>query len=489
MNNGTHIEKVFVQKLDLDFECMYDLMTGHGIRISNPEAYNAKKEKNYDGLQSEFWGTDFGDDNAFQERYSCKCKKYIGKMHAGMTCEQCGTKVEYTEVDVTKTGWIILDHNRKVISPIYAMKLSDALGKIDGNFVLSRILEIEFESDNSTQREYTDKEILEMKLHPFVHKGMTWLYHNFDEVIDYYEKKKPNKSDVFQELREDKDKVFTSCIPVFSSILRIELPGVKDEKLFKMRSNTYYQSIIQTFNKVNRYDEEDEANIKNAKEIDRQLASAHQDISDLFLEIFKILDGKKGVIQSKVIGGRYNWCSRNIITPSSGQLRANEVLLSYISFMELYRYELTNYYSKITGCRIAEADAAWKQAKIHFSETFYGIIEHMLKYDSAYLNVIINRNPSINYGSFLVVKVAGVKRNIHDKTLTIPTPILSTMGADFDGDQLNVFRIIGLDMDKRFSKNLDPRYNLYISRMDGRVNPAMFPIKDEASAFWAFNNI
>lgn len=113
----------------------------------------------------------------------------------------------------------------------------------------------------------------------------------------------------------------------------------------------------------------------------------------------------------------------------------------------------------------------------------------MLKYDSAYLNVIINRNPSINYGSFLVVKVAGVKRNIHDKTLTIPTPILSTMGADFDGDQLNVFRIIGLDMDKRFSKNLDPRYNLYISRMDGRVNPAMFPIKDEASAFWAFNNI
>ena len=87
MYNGTHIEKVFVEKLDLDFECRYDLLTGHGIRISNPEAYNAKKEKNYDGLQSEFWGTDFGDDNAFQERYSCKCKKYIGKMHAGLVCE------------------------------------------------------------------------------------------------------------------------------------------------------------------------------------------------------------------------------------------------------------------------------------------------------------------------------------------------------------------------------------------------------------------
>lgn len=58
-----------------------------------------------------------------------------------------------------------------------------------------------------------------------------------------------------------------------------------------------------------------------------------------------------------------------------------------------------------------------------------------------------------------------------------------------DGDQINVFRIIGLDMGKRFARNLDPRYNLYISRMDGRVNRGMLPMKDETSVFWAFNNV
>lgn len=87
------------------------------------------------------------------------------------------------------------------------------------------------------------------------------------------------------------------------------------------------------------------------------------------------------------------------------------------------------------------------------------------------------------------MKIARVKPNIHDKTLTIPTPILTTMNADFDGDQINVFRIIGLDMGKRFARNLDPRYNLYISRMDGRVNRGMLPMKDETSVFWAFNNV
>ena len=58
-----------------------------------------------------------------------------------------------------------------------------------------------------------------------------------------------------------------------------------------------------------------------------------------------------------------------------------------------------------------------------------------------------------------------------------------------DGDQVNLFRIIGLDMIKRFGRNMHPRYNHYISRMDGRVNRKMLPMKDEIASFWALNNV
>ena len=44
-------------------------------------------------------------------------------------------------------------------------------------------------------------------------------------------------------------------------------------------------------------------------------------------------------------------------------------------------------------------------------------------------------------------------------------------------------------MQKRFSKNLNPRYNLFVSRMDGLVNNECLPTKDAAVGFWAFNNI
>lgn len=489
----TLIEKVTVETLDLDFECYYDLASGKGFRVSSAEAYDAKKRKIPNGLQSERWGTDFGDENAFQERYSCKCKKYIGKMYAGKICEQCGSPVEYVEADVTTTGWIILDYNRKVISPIYAMKLSDALGKVDGNPVLDRILRSPYRSrerdDADLSEILREKEIAEMKIHPFIGKGMTWLREHFDEVLDYYEKRKPTKAAAFHELRVNKAKVFTSCIAVFSSILRIELPGAKDEKLFKMKVNTYFQSIIQTTNKINQYDLEDSQSEKVQIQIDKLLGSCQKEIEELFMAIFKIMDGKKGVIQSKVIGGRYDWCSRNIITPNSGSLRSDEIELPYIAALELFRYELTNMYAKQMGCSIAAANNQWKRAKVHYNATFYHLACKLIKEDGAYLYLLINRNPSINYGSFLAVHVLRIKEDFNDKSVTLSTAIIQTMNADFDGDQINLFRIFGLDLGKRFAKSLNPRTNLYVSRMDGRVNPKMLPMKDEIAAFWALNNV
>ena len=388
------IERVNIETLDLDFSCYYDMASGKGIRIRSAEAYDSKKRKIPDGLQSEFWGTDFGDENAFQERYSCKCHKYIGKMYAGRMCEQCGTVVDYVEPDVTKTGWIMLDYGRKVISPIYGMKLSDALGKVDGIPVLDQILNSPYRNlDGSEDNSYEmrEKEILAMKQHPYIGKGMTWFREHFNDVLDFYEKRKPAKAAAFHELRADQDKVFTSCLPVFSSILRIELPGQKDEKLFKQKVNTYFQSIIQTINKVNTYDLEESQSEKIQVQIDKLLASCQKEIEELFMAIFKILDGKKGFIQARVIGGRYDWCSRNIITPNSGELRANEIELPYISMLELFRYELINMYCKLMSVEPYAANKEWARAKVHFNPTFYHLMCKIIKNDRAFVNLMINR--------------------------------------------------------------------------------------------------
>lgn len=493
---GTSIQNVQVEKLNLDLECAIDLLEGKGIRLQSPDSFHKKvskftkkNEKVWDGLQSEFFGTDYGDDAAFAERWSCKCKKYIGKMYEGKICEVCGEVVEQNDIDLTKFGWIILDHF-KVISPIYDQKLTAALGKQDDDTVLDKILEVNYDEDENNK--FTEKELLQIKKHPFMHKGMIWLSNpsNLQEVLDYYEKRRPKTQlKLFKELKNDLFNIFTSCIPVYSSLLRTELPGEKGSKLFKLKINTSYGAIIRVTNFVNSIPKEDWIEKNNT--INMQLMAVQKELREIFDDTYKSLMKKSGIIMSKVIGGRYNYSARNIIVPSSGYLRADEVELSYSTCLELYRSELINFYQKINDCTTMEASYAWKRATVHFDQVFYDIMLYMVTDPKCkkYMWVLICRNPCINYGSFLMMRVAHVTNDIKNKTLTIPSNVLAPLNADFDGDVLNIFRIIGEYFSKEFSKCLNPRYNLYINRLNGKINMECVPFKDEAAAFYQFNNL
>lgn len=295
---GSRITGVRAKKLNLDYECYSDFLSGKGIRLTSVESFDKKNDKIWNGLQSEFFGTDFGDNKAFEERYSCKCKKYVGKMYMHQVCEICGASVEYSDADLTKFGWIILDRF-KVISPIYYAKLGDALGSSSGEKVIDKILQVKFPDENTNLVELSERDQLEMKKHPFCFKGMVWFQDNILEVLNYYEKRKPMKSKIFKELKEDLPNIFTSSIPVYSSILRTELPGATGQKLYKLKINTIYQAIIRITNFINNIDEFTEENILT---INKQLHSIQEEMGDIFTLMYSEISGKEGLIISKVLG-------------------------------------------------------------------------------------------------------------------------------------------------------------------------------------------
>lgn len=428
----TNVEEVTVEKVPLDFMRAYTMAIGKGIRIDSVESYH-KEEKVWSGLQSEFFGTDFDSDSAFQERFSCKCKKYVGMGFRGKVCENCHTVVDYIDIDLERFGWIIIDHF-KVVSPIYHAKLESALGSIGGISVFSRIIESEFNADGSKRKSrfVSEKELTELRKHPYIKKGMRFFYEHFDEIIDYYiskSKSKPEKLKLLNEIKEDKDKVFTSSIPVFSSILRMELPGEKDKKLYKMKINTIYQSIIRASNNINSFGSPDELSYDDLVIVDRYLSTIQEEIGSIFTEVYTLLTGKKGIIMGKIVSGRYDFSARNIIIPSSGRiLRSNEIALGYITYAELFRYEITNLYAKVHKCTIFEADAVWKKSLNKFDPEIYRIMNYINDNYGSYVNILVNRNPSINYLSFQMMKVAYIKPNIKDKTMCIPSRNLSVLG-------------------------------------------------------------
>ena len=442
--NEVDVEHVRVVKMNLDTVCELDLQSGNGIRLDSVEMFDKKNknEKIMTGLMSPFFGTDFSDETAFKERYRCKCGALVGKCYDGMVCNQCGTEVQYHDIDLKKTGWIILN-KYECMSPIYQAKLADALGKFEGERVLDKIIEMEYKDGEEIT--YTDKELANIKKHPFTKKGAIWLSKNIDEVLDFYEKRKPSKAKAFHELRTEKDRMFTHCIPVFTSLLRTEMPGEKGGKEYKLKINTCYKAIIRTVNAINSLTDEisptDEFGINDLtiNSIDILLGSLYKEIDKIFEITYQDLTNKNGIITSKVLGGRYNFSARNIIIPSarSGRLDSDEIEISYVAFMELYRYEIQNLYAKMYDATPTQANSAWKKAINHFDERFYNVIDSML-HDPEYkgkLGVLINRNPSINYGSFIYVHIVSVKRDFSDKTLTISTHVLTPLNADFNYHQ------------------------------------------------------
>ena len=120
-----------------------------------------------------------------------------------------------------------------------------------------------------------------------------------------------------------------------------------------------------------------------------------------------------------------------VIVPDPS-LRVDQVKLPYQAFNELFKYEIIAYLSKIGDIPESKAYEEWFYSKIKFSQKVYEIMKMIIKKHKP--KIILNRNPTINFGSLLCMKVVGVNKDYdEDYTASLPIQILPVLNADFDG--------------------------------------------------------
>jgi hypothetical protein len=489
---NTTIRSVRVYTYDFDEEFKNDLANGKAVIIDNPESFKKKNEKNESGLQSPFFGSDYNNNEEYNARFSCACGKMIGSMYAdGYTvCPECGTLITQNETDLKKFGWVYF-HGYKVLTPIYYEKLKKLLGTVDGKSFLDLIIKVRYKKFGE---EYSPEEydMVTKYNFPFVGKGLTWLSTHMPEVLEWCKKKKGKKNtgktyDLYEELCEDQYKMFCGAIPIYSSAMRSEMPGEKDIKNYRMKINTCFQAIIRCANDIKStisqrpsiLTDSDGLNQTEREKIDILLEKIQENSAMVFNEEYQVIEGKKGIIQSKLIGGRHDFSGRSIIVPGARPLRAEEVEVPYLTFLKLFRFEIMNMYIKIYDTSVEYANHVLEAASNIFDESVYEIMTMLLnehKNDHS-LSVIISRNPCINMGSHGAFNIAYIKPNIDDKTVTLNTRVLTNMNADFDGDQINIYRPFGASIEYIF-RQLSSAY-LYIDTRTGKVNKGMLPRKDE----------
>jgi DNA-directed RNA polymerase beta' subunit len=444
--------KVRATRLNWDIEFLQDIISGNGFIITEPATFNLDdgKQKALYGARSILYGTSYEDETAFIERYRCKCGMFKGKMFEGEECPLCHNKVEFKDTNIEFTGWISLGDNY-IINPYFYNRLCDCIGKT----AVTEITESKRKVDKDGNMSIAIlSEFDEKPKHPYVGMGVIEFRNRFEEVMGYFKIKKKKKAEEIDKIIEESSSVFCSHIPIYSTLLRPQ----------SSTSDTYYyNSIDRQINPLFTLSE----NIKNCQEIDKLyiLGRIQKRVNDLWDENFKLLNGKEGLIRGQILGGSLNYTSRNVIIPAP-DLRDDEIDLSYHTFLELYKFKIIYYVIKMDDISLTKAYDIWRNS-YKFDNRIYEIMQFIVKKEKP--KILMNRNPTLNYYSMLLMSVRKVKKSIDDFTLSVPLSVLPGLNADFDGDILNIIGLMTDELVYAFRK-FDPVTRMIISRDSGLLN-------------------
>lgn len=445
-------QKVRLKRLNWDAEFYSDLLKGNAFIITEPSeiTLDGSKHKSLYGPQSPLYGTTYEDEQSFIERYRCRCGSFKGRQFEGEICPICGQPVDFKDSDINVTGWISLGDNR-IISPYYFNVLQGAIGKS----VFPDIIYAKYKITTDGRKVKPTEEDQETKpSSPYAGIGVDAFYDNYENIIRYFMSIKKNKTRTLELLLKQKRCVFISHIPVASTLLRPQ----------SITSDTFYfNSIDKIINTTFSLSE----NLKNCVDVERDyiLQRLQTKVNDMWNIYFEELNGKEGLIRGELLGGSLNYTSRNVIVPSP-DLHDNEIDLSYHTFLEVFKYKIIWYLMKLDDITLSKAYAIWKQAST-FNDKVYEVMQYIIEKED--VKVLINRNPTLNFYSMLLMKVRQIKPDGEDYALSVPLSILPGLNADFDGDILNLIGMVDKSISYMFRK-FDPIRRMIISRDSGLLN-------------------
>ena len=113
-NNGIETNSFMLVINNIDKEAEQDLKMGKAFIVYEPIKDKKSTDGTYNkgGIRSDFFYSEISSDNAYKERYSCKCGYLLGKSHESTLCPYCRTSVRLVDIDLEKFAYIkIKDYN------------------------------------------------------------------------------------------------------------------------------------------------------------------------------------------------------------------------------------------------------------------------------------------------------------------------------------------------------------------------------------------
>jgi DNA-directed RNA polymerase beta' subunit len=448
--------------------------------VVNSKAIVKKKGNTFftdDGIYSE---EIFGKMHGESIDYSCKCKsgkKRFGKFLEGTLCNVCNTRVVMRESNIEKMGWMDLVY--PVINPIFFSFIEKLVGKT----ALDKIIKFDKKlSLNGNIEDVFDETTIASitKIDDLNSIGLTVFIKHFDVILNLIESKNLKHARnllIIELLRKNRSKVIVKVLPIISHRLR---PAIMrgDDITFDKINNIYCQLISANEVLVDMSTSERDSisvlqMIYSIQTLANQLSASH----------LSAIKSKGGWLRSNLMANRLNFTARMVIVPNDVEGNLDDIEIPYLAGVELFRFHIINILVQLRNINYTEAQNLWAEACFSFNEDIYMIIEEILAKTKGGQYCLLNRNPTISFGSILRMKVGKVKKDYNDFTMGVPNNVLKFLGGDYDGDVLSIFLLLDRDMVKHYEK-FSPKH-LVVSVDDGCFNNALAIDKDNALGFYS----
>jgi hypothetical protein len=381
---------------DWSHDFRVDMNSGNGFIVKSKPFKKKIKDKDanvmtrgikeMDGIHSPRFGTDWLDDNAFADRYSCKCGHLIGRVFENRKCPECGTRVRYVDVNLKIFAYIVINNPEfAIIHPLMYKKLDAYLGKVNRVSVLPSI--IEYKMEMGLDGYYEAPSDVDLSKNPYYGIGMYEFVKRFDEIMDFFKKKRKNKQKQYERIMLERDKIFVTKIPIYSAVLR---------DVFFTNEEYSYTKIDKCYNalygNVTHINEETSVGNYNIAKLNKNLFRAQKNLNSAWDLIFTSIHENEGLIRRNILGGRMNFSSRCVIVPDSS-LRSYEISIPYVCMAELYKPDIINLLVKLDGISYNKAVDRWFDAYREFDPKIYSIMQYIIKNSAEGSRCLLNRNP------------------------------------------------------------------------------------------------
>lgn len=362
---------------------------------------------------------------------TCQCGKTSGIYRKGLICPYCGTECSSQFIDsLNHISYIgIKDNFPPVLHPVWFKILRSwtSIGRKNQS-IIDMILnpEEEMAEDFMQFLGSTPEEIKN-------NRGFKYFYEHADEILDIFlhkynrTAKKPTAKAMIPFIRHYRNKMFIRHLPILHSSLH---PLKRDGESLNYADNSS-KEILEAIIDLSLMTFRRHAVRVSQRQLDKFLYDIYIKIINYYnLIIVEKLGKKHALLRKHVFGSRLHFSARAVITPHEKVLPMDEVVLPWSMMVNGLKLMILNHLTHRHGYHEEEALNKFMKALVQYDPLIDQIITTIIdEYPDHRLPVAVGRNPTLVYGSIMLLFVRTYHKDPSDETMAISAGITDPPNA------------------------------------------------------------